>query len=129
MPLDVTNRIELSYDLFNQLPETVVRPSMPSGTVVSPQRSPGGSNATFSVTASGSPVLAYQWRKDGLAIPAATNATLTLGNVQTTNSGTYDVVVTNSVGLATSDAAVLTVTPAAGQSGTALAGVSVNAVA
>jgi DNA/RNA endonuclease G (NUC1) len=72
-----------------------------------------GSNATFSVTASGSPVLTYQWRKDGLTIPAATNATLTLGNVQTTNSGTYDVVVTNSVGLATSDAAVLTVTPAA----------------
>ena len=71
-----------------------------------------GSNATFSVSASGSPVLTYQWRKDGLAIPAATNATLTLSNVQTTNSGTYDVVVTNSVGLATSDPAVLTVTPA-----------------
>jgi hypothetical protein len=37
-----------------------------------------GQTATFSVTATGPEPLSYQWRKDGLAVAGATNATLTI---------------------------------------------------
>src|SRR5204863_8035627 len=43
------------------------------------------------------------------AIPGATNASLTLGNVQLYQSGTYNVVITNGTGSAISSNAVLTV--------------------
>jgi DNA/RNA endonuclease G (NUC1) len=72
-----------------------------------------GGSATFTVVASGSPTLFYQWRKNTNPIASGTNATLTLTNVQATDVGNYDVVVTNSVSSATSAAAALTVNPAA----------------
>ena len=72
-----------------------------------------GTNVTFSVTASGSPTLAYQWRKEGAPLGGATAAILSLNNVQAGDIGHYDVVVTNSVGFATSSSALLTVNPAA----------------
>lgn len=67
-----------------------------------------GSSATFSVVASGTAPFTYQWRKDTQPINGATNATLTLTNVQSTDAGSYDVIVTNSVNSATSNAATLT---------------------
>jgi len=72
-----------------------------------------GSNLTLSVSISGSPPFTYQWRKDGIPISSATASALTLTNVQDGNAGSYDVVVTNSVGSATSGAATLTVNAAA----------------
>ncbi len=72
-----------------------------------------GVNVTFAVTVTGSPTLTYQWRKSGVAIPSATLPTLSLGNVQAADAASYDVVVTNSSGTATSAAATLTVNPAA----------------
>ena len=77
-----------------------------------------GTAATFAVVASGSPTLAYQWRRAGVPIPAAANSTattaaLTLANPQAADAASYDVVITNSSGSATSAAATLTVTPAA----------------
>ncbi len=75
-----------------------------------------GSSVTFSVTASGSPTLTYQWRKGGTAISgnaSATTSALTLTNVQAADIASYDVVVTNGVGSAISGAAALTVNPAA----------------
>jgi len=74
--------------------------------------SSGGTTTSGGSASSGGNTNAGGSKASGGAGGVATNATLTLGNVQTTNSGTYDVVVTNSVGMATSDAAVLTVTPA-----------------
>jgi len=69
-----------------------------------------GSTATFSVTATGSAPLAYQWFFQGsTALPGATNATLVLTNVLTNNAGAYQVRVTNSAGLVTSSSASLTV--------------------
>lgn len=66
-----------------------------------------GATTTFSATAiSGLPVT-YQWLKDGIAIPNATTATLTVTNVQLSNLGAYTVVATNSVGPATSNPATL----------------------
>jgi hypothetical protein len=67
------------------------------------------SSATFSVTASGTAPLSYQWRFNGTAISGATSASFTLTNAQASNAGSYTVVVTNSAGTATSNAAILTV--------------------
>ena len=70
-----------------------------------------GSNVTFTVSASGTAPLAYQWRFNSAGIPDATNATLTLSNVQINQSGNYSVTVTNSLDQATSSNAVLVVNP------------------
>ena len=68
-----------------------------------------GSNVTFSVTASGTSPLKYQWRFNGNFIPVATNTSLSRTNVQFANAGGYSVVVTNSFGSVTSAVAQLTV--------------------
>lgn len=71
---------------------------------------PQGQNATFSVTASGTPAPTYQWRKGTTNISGATSATYTITNVQASHAGSYNVVVTNSAGSVTSNNATLTVT-------------------
>jgi hypothetical protein len=69
-----------------------------------------GGNVTFSVTATGTAPLNYQWRFNTTnLLIGATNSTLIMTNVQTTNAGNYSVVVTNVIGSATSSNAVLTV--------------------
>ena len=68
-----------------------------------------GGTATFSVTATGTEPLSYQWRKDGAELPGQTGASLTLNNVQTSEAGNYDVVVSNGNGSVTSQAAQLTI--------------------
>ena len=67
-------------------------------------------NASFSVTATGTAPLRYQWFfNTNTALPNATNASLTLTSVQLTNAGTYSVRVTNNYGAVTSSLATLTV--------------------
>jgi hypothetical protein len=56
-----------------------------------------GSNASFSVVATGSG-LTYQWYKNDAAISGATSSTLTLTAVTTLNAGNYSVKVTNASG-------------------------------
>jgi hypothetical protein len=68
-----------------------------------------GTTAIFNVTASGPGPLGYQWEKDGVQLVDATNATLTLTNVQLSDAGLYGVVVTNSFGGTSSSTARLTV--------------------
>ena len=68
-----------------------------------------GGSATLSVTATGSAPLTYQWAKDGVNVPGATNATLTFANVQPVNIGNYTVVITNAAGSVTSSVASLTI--------------------
>lgn len=66
-----------------------------------------GGSATFSVTATGDAPLTYQWSKDEAEIPGATTSSLTFNPVQASDAGSYTVTVSNSVGSATSTAAVL----------------------
>jgi hypothetical protein len=71
-------------------------------------------NESFSVTAAGTGPFTYEWRKDGVAIdlganPSAATATLTLTNVQTSDVGAYNCIVTGACGSVTSNAATLTV--------------------
>jgi hypothetical protein len=68
-----------------------------------------GSIATLTVVVTGTTPLSYQWRKNTTVVPGATAATLTLGPLQTTDTATYDVVITNASGSITSRAAKLTV--------------------
>ncbi len=69
-----------------------------------------GGTAIFSVTATGSPPLSYQWNFNGTNIVGATNTTLMLTNVQASQAGNYQVLVTNLFGSLLSSNAVLTVT-------------------
>lgn len=71
-----------------------------------------GATVTFSVVASGSPSLSYQWVKGGSDISGETGASLVLNDVQTGAAGTYNVRVTNGAFTALSANAVLTVTAA-----------------
>ena len=68
-----------------------------------------GQNAVFTVTASGSAPLGYQWYDNNTLLPNATSGTLTVSNVQPSDAGSYYVVVSNFVSTATSSNAVLTV--------------------
>jgi hypothetical protein len=70
-----------------------------------------GQTATFSVTASGTAPLRYQWQRNGGAIGNATSPSYTTPATSTSDNGAqFTVVVTNSVGSVTSNAATLTVT-------------------
>lgn len=70
-----------------------------------------GDTASFQVTTEGERPLTYQWRKDGVAIPGATAATYSLGNLIAVAAGRYSVAVTNRVGSVVSNAAELSFLP------------------
>ena len=72
------------------------------------QRVSPGANVTFSVGVAGAAPFAYQWTSNNVALPGATNATLTLTNVSLSSSGgTYSVLVSNSQGSELSVGAML----------------------
>jgi hypothetical protein len=68
-----------------------------------------GTPVTFSVSGSGSPAPTFQWRKGGSNIAGATSSSYSIGGVTPGDGGSYDCVLTNSCGSATSGAATLTV--------------------
>ena len=84
----------------------------PAPPVISTQ--PGNLNAiegcvaTLSVTATGAD-LSYQWKKDDVDIDGAVDSTYTIPSAQSSDAGSYTVVVSNNDGDVTSSAATLTV--------------------
>ncbi len=68
-----------------------------------------GSAATFSVVATGTAPLTYQWKFNGVNISGATGSSYTKSNAQPADQGNYTVVVSNVAGSATSTAASLSV--------------------
>lgn len=71
-----------------------------------------GDNVTFTVTATGTPPLFYQWFfNTNTPLPGANGFALTLTNVQPGDAGAYHVVVTNVAGAVMSAPARLTVIP------------------
>ena len=66
-----------------------------------------GQNGSFSVGATGSDPLKYQWSVNGSLISGATNSALTVNGVQSSNAGSYSVVVSNGFGAVTSSVATL----------------------
>jgi len=74
-----------------------------------------GQTASFTVMATGTAPLSYQWRKNGANIAGATAASYITPATATSDSGsTFGVVVSNSVGSATSAVATLTVNACSG---------------
>jgi hypothetical protein len=65
-------------------------------------------NTEFTVTAAGTEVLTYQWRKNNIDIPNATLSSFPLFNVQQPDVASYDVVIKNDYGTVTSSKATLT---------------------
>ena len=70
-----------------------------------------GQSVTFTVSATGSPPLSYQWQFGGADIPNATNATFSIPSASTDAAGIYSVIVTNASGSVASSNAALTVSP------------------
>src|SRR5437764_12862138 len=73
-----------------------------------------GQAATFTELDRGTAPMSYQWQKSGTAISGATSASYTTPATTSSDNGAkFVVVVSNSVGSATSNAATLTVSAAA----------------
>ena len=103
----------LSVDSASGAPAIVAQPASQA---VAP-----GAGVTLTVSASGSGTMAYQWRHNGAAIAGATAVSYTLAAARAFDAGSYDVVVTNANGVATSAAATLEVTAAGSTSPHSLA--------
>jgi len=68
-----------------------------------------GTNVTFSIIATGAPPILYQWRKNNVNIKGATNSTLSLPGVDSTDTANYVAVLSNPGGSVTSAVARLIV--------------------
>lgn len=68
-----------------------------------------GGSASFTVSATGSQPLSYQWKHQGTNLPGRTNYTLMLSNIQSNQAGSYTVVISNSVNSQESQPATLNV--------------------
>ncbi|MBS0631586.1 MAG: immunoglobulin domain-containing protein [Verrucomicrobia bacterium] len=88
-------------------PVITTQPAAPAQGVYS------GGSATFTVTATGTGTLTYQWRRGGIALPAATGGSYTLSGVTRAAAGIYDVVVTDASGSTTSQPFLFAITPTA----------------
>jgi len=88
------------------------QPSVVPPSVTSPpvdQAVIAGASASFTVVASGSAPLSYQWSHNGAALAGATNATLALSGIVLADAGSYTVVVSNAAGTIAGVAATLTI--------------------
>jgi hypothetical protein len=72
-----------------------------------------GTTVIFDLTTTGAPPFQYQWRSNLVNIPGATNSALVLANAATSDSGSYDLVISNSFGSSNSPSITLTVNPPA----------------
>jgi hypothetical protein len=76
-----------------------------------PQVAYRGGTVSFVVQAAGQEPISYQWRFNDAEIPGATNAILTLTNLQSEQAGVYVASVGNPFGSVTSSEAQLTILP------------------
>ncbi len=92
-------------------PSTTAPPSQAVVIATQPanQYVPIDRTATFTVSATGTAPLSYQWSKNGVEIPGATGASYSTPDVSLADSGsTFQVTVTNASGSASSSPATLT---------------------
>ena len=86
-----------------------------------------GANVTFGVAATGTAPITFQWKKNTVDIPGATQATLTLSGVQFADAGNYSIVLTNPIGTTVSTPVALVVNAAPPTVATPPAAQTVNA--
>jgi alkaline phosphatase D len=111
--LDEFGHTQLAYSLGEGIPTPTPTPP-PGPPIITEQPASRtvklNTRARFSVTATGALPLEYSWRKNGSNIPGAHSSIYVTPRVTNADNGsTFDVIVTNSVGRATSDTATLTV--------------------
>ena len=97
---------------FSNVHEAVAQPAAAEPVfTVQPQSQTFAAGATLTLVsaATGSPDIAYQWHKDGVALAGYIDPTLTLAVAGSDDTGDYTVVATNSAGSAVSDPAHLTI--------------------
>ncbi|HVM47636.1 MAG TPA: immunoglobulin domain-containing protein [Candidatus Acidoferrum sp.] len=108
IPPCLTNAIAVSGGASHSL--AVEGSGSPVLTVQPPSRTvPAGTNVLYVAMAAGAQPLSYQWQLDGTNLAGATASALNLAAVQFDDAGQYSVIVTNSLGAATSSNALLTV--------------------
>ncbi|MCX6953540.1 MAG: matrixin family metalloprotease [Verrucomicrobia bacterium] len=102
--LSTTSRIaQVRVQTPTRAPEMLLQPAAQTVAAL-------GGDATLSAVADGAPLPArYQWRKDGVDIPGATDARLRLSDVTVSSAGAYSVAVTNEAGATTSQVGIVTV--------------------
>lgn len=101
---NVTSQVAaLTINVAPSAPQIVLQPVSTTNSM--------GSTVNFTVDASGTTPLSYQWTFFGTNLPGATSNVLTLTAVTPANSGPYRAVVSNSVGTKESDIAYLFVPP------------------
>lgn len=98
-----------AFVLFDNVRVEAVLPLTPPSITTQPQDVSvyPGTAAAFSVAATGSAPLTYQWQFNGAAIPGATNNSYTRAAVQPEEAGSYSVVVANAAGTVSSSNAWL----------------------
>ncbi|MBL8876933.1 MAG: immunoglobulin domain-containing protein [Phycisphaerae bacterium] len=102
-PDDAGARADLNATVIvNCAPPTIGTPPAPATVCV-------GGPVQFSVAATGTGVLEYQWRKNTNPIDGATSSTLSILSVSAGDAGSYDCIVTDDCASSTSVAAALTV--------------------
>jgi hypothetical protein len=114
-----TVRVTNSYGSVVSAPATlIVYPQAPT-IITQPQSQTvtAGASAGFSVIAVGVAPLNYQWFFSGQPISAATGSSYSIARVQSSQAGTYSVVVSNSYGSAQSASATLAITLGSGAFG------------
>ena len=107
-------RVTNDFGFADSDPATLTLINVPPSITTQPaasQRVVEGRTATFTVSATGSAPLRYQWSKDGSPLAGETMATLTLLEITLNDGGLYRVRVTNDFGFADSDPATLIVIP------------------
>ncbi len=92
---------------------TVVVPVVPPAIEIQPvsQAVNVGQNVTFTVLASGTPPLSYQWRFNNVIRLGEAGTNFTINPVTINDAGNYDVIISNSAGSVTSVVATLTLAP------------------
>ena len=87
-----------------------------------------GTNVSFTVGVASAVPSSYQWRKNYVPIAQATNVTLVITNPRAGDAGTYSVVITNTIGVAVSVDATLTVTGTSRATGITMLGRGTNQI-
>ena len=115
-PVQLTDQGEYTVVVRNELGVGTSKPftvSVLEAPVVSQQPTGqtvgAGSDVTFTISATGTEPLTYQWLKNGVVLSGETNPTLSLTDVQVADSGSFQVIVGNLVGSVTSEGANLEV--------------------
>ncbi|MDB6110018.1 MAG: hypothetical protein JWR69_1768, partial [Pedosphaera sp.] len=113
VPAGLTNVVAISGGSFHALAlvgeSAPCISTQPRGLTTQP-----GTTATFLMTVSGTPPMAYQWQLNGTNIPGATNISLMVSNLQPSNAGDYRVQASNLTSNVISQPATLTLGPIIG---------------